>query len=554
MAFGDTQAIAKLLCNRSVCWLSEKVTDLALFDATAAVLIAPATTKPWYRRAQALQKLKMHCAAIESCRRGAATLEADDTAGRKSFERLECLIQRQLDAGPSPSTTSGPSTAEMLQQRRAHQGTMHGPDAGAGGKSEMALKMMRMMSGRLPPEAQDKFFGASDKRLIEFHVEFPKHFGWPAGVDTAQAARYLERMFEKHAVLPHMMISAWEVVDSPFQAEDVVKRLNGDHKLLWYSGVDRNHRPIPVTSARWAIFDREVELPEIRQVYGGGRVTHSFTNQAYRQEILTTGKVHVAVGFVDLGVLLVAKLDPAAAGPLRFIGYDLSAYAVAKTAVIWEMALRSHDPKYAMVQVWFSATWSKRTMGIFASAAAVCAARQHKSTEVGTLLRHWSTSPGVEIRTARKMWFGKMDERSARSAVHHHLLRADRAAQIAYELTGDFGLSPETAAVGSVVMFDNPDTTAPLDDDESVLATAALADVLQIAEETGCTVIAALEHLHLKNCQKIASWAKQNQVVVELRHEAVEYDHFDIFSSFSSGPFFLSSPPHLFKISLLRTP
>ena len=532
IACGDTQTIVKLLCNRSVGWLSEKVPDLALVDATAAVLIAPAATKPWYRRAQALQKLKMHHAAIESCRRGAATLKVDDTAGKKSFERLESLIQKQLDAGPSLSATSGPSTAKMLQQRRADQGIMHDPDAH---KSDMTLKMMHMMSGLLPPEAQDKFYGASEQRLVEFHVEFPKHFGWPAGVDTAQAAQYLTHTFEKHAVLPHMMISAWEAMDSPFQLQDVVKRLNGDQKLMWYSGFDQNHQPIPVTSSRWAIFDREIELPEIRPVYGGGRVTHSFTNQAYRQEILTTGKVHVAVGFVDLGVLLVAKLNPAAAGPVHFVGYDLSAYAVAKTAVIWEIARSIADPKYAMVQVWFSATWSKRTMGLFTSAATVCAARQHKSAEVGTLLRHWSTSPGVEIRTARKMWFGKKDVRAARSTIHHHLLRADRAAQIAYELTGDFGLSHETATVGSVVMFDNPDTTAPLDDDESVLATATLADVLQIAEEIGCTVVAALEHLHLKNCQKIASWAQQNQVVVELRHEAVEYNDFDIiFGPFSA--------------------
>ena len=33
-----------------------------------------------------------------------------------------------------------------------------------------------------------------------------------------------------------------------------------------------------------------------------------FTNQAYRKELLSLGTVHVAVGFVDLGVLLSCEL------------------------------------------------------------------------------------------------------------------------------------------------------------------------------------------------------------------------------------------------------
>ena len=60
------------------------------------------------------------------------------------------------------------------------------------------------------------------------------------------------------------------------------------------------------------------------------------------------GKVHVAAGFVDLSVLLVAKLvESPVAGPLRFVGYDLAAYAVAKTMVIWEIANGRDDPESA---------------------------------------------------------------------------------------------------------------------------------------------------------------------------------------------------------------
>ena len=55
---------------------------------------------------------------------------------------------------------------------------------------------------------------------------------------------------------------------------------------------------------------------------------------------MTRGTTHVAVGFLDLGSLSCAMISdeqgPAGSdstGPLRWIGYDLSPYAIAKASV-----------------------------------------------------------------------------------------------------------------------------------------------------------------------------------------------------------------------------
>lgn len=104
--------------------------------------------------------------------------------------------------------------------------------------------------------------------------------------------------------------------------------------------------------------------PDGYRPYGGG--WQSFVNAPARPEILQPGSTHVAIGFVDLGglaaaceqlpardgeALRMALLAEACSGrfieaaaahsrmlqPLRWVGYGLSAYCVAKSLVILEM-------------------------------------------------------------------------------------------------------------------------------------------------------------------------------------------------------------------------
>jgi len=62
----------------------------------------------------------------------------------------------------------------------------------------------------------------------------------------------------------------------------------------------------------------------------------------FRKEVLLKGTTHVAVGFVDLGILLVGNLrekpgSKATQGPLVFCGYEACAFNCAKTAVLWQL-------------------------------------------------------------------------------------------------------------------------------------------------------------------------------------------------------------------------
>jgi hypothetical protein len=72
-------------------------------------------------------------------------------------------------------------------------------------------------------------------------------------------------------------------------------------------------------------------------------IFHSFGNVANTKVFLTPGQTHVSVGFLDLGGLAAScvamedLLADGGMGVLRWVGYEASAYCVAKTEVVAEM-------------------------------------------------------------------------------------------------------------------------------------------------------------------------------------------------------------------------
>lgn len=106
IACGDAPTIVKLLCNRALCWIGKRAFEFALLDATAAIIVRPASAKSWYRRAQALHHLGKLQSAIKSCQQGSANLDPNDTAGKASFLQLAALIQRTLDDGENKRYSS----------------------------------------------------------------------------------------------------------------------------------------------------------------------------------------------------------------------------------------------------------------------------------------------------------------------------------------------------------------------------------------------------------------------------------------------------------------
>ena len=103
--------------------------------------------------------------------------------------------------------------------------------------------------------------------------------------------------------------------------------------------------------------------------YGTKQISN-FSNFPGRKDVLTWGTTYVAVGFNDLIVLLKSQLvaDGSSNRALKFIGIDGSAYAVAKTEVLWQMMMDRSTPICSIIEVWFSATWTRSTLDFFGKA------------------------------------------------------------------------------------------------------------------------------------------------------------------------------------------
>ena len=98
-------------------------------------------------------------------------------------------------------------------------------------------------------------------------------------------------------------------------------------------------------------------------------VLHSFSNEIIKSQVLTPGTTYVAIGFTDLGLFHTAKFNAefSSERPFKWFGYEASAYCCAKTAIITSMMMMNASSDHVL-QVWYSATWSKETLKSFKSA------------------------------------------------------------------------------------------------------------------------------------------------------------------------------------------
>lgn len=116
---------------------------------------------------------------------------------------------------------------------------------------------------------------------------------------------------------------------------ELAQRLRRTDRVAWWR------------AARVGDVDFSARLP----FHDDKEIVANFGNTAQRALPMRAGGVHVAVGFVDLGVLaetLVARGGEL--GGLQWIGYDASAHAVAKTRVVLCM-LRRGSADDSIVQV-----------------------------------------------------------------------------------------------------------------------------------------------------------------------------------------------------------
>lgn len=293
------------------------------------------------------------------------------------------------------------------------------------------LAMIRTMINTFTTEEQqNKMFGRKIEPMPDFRLELINEGGGiPLGVDSAWANKRLRLAFEQESSLPHMHEIVINMPQYQPDRKDLMKRLGTNHpsKLEWYC-----------TGEPGSIFRSSFIHPPHASC-----LRYSFSNQSYRKEKLLQGTTHVAVGFVDLGILMAADLDGESTSPLRFIGIDSSAYVVAKTHVIWELikqtesmatAERDLQIRYTM-QVWFSSTWSEGTeCAVDLALSSLCSPENRYHSEVRSILEHWQNASTITLEEARNKM--KSCKTASRSFIGFLKQKQDRIAIAAYQLTG----------------------------------------------------------------------------------------------------------------------
>jgi hypothetical protein len=375
------------------------------------------------------------------------------------------------------------STQEQLEERRSMTSLLQS-------KTSLDVNQLGMfrtiVESSLTPEMQIKAYGRTIDPMPDFRAELlQKGGGFPLGVDPGWADHFLRDSFEHAYALPHRFELFFKQKDWEAEPRYVLKRLGTSDpaKLEWYFS-----KAVP-----GSIFGKRKANPYT------ALVRHSFSNQAYRKEVLHQGTTHVAVGFVDLGMLFAANLNRSPSRgsdePLRFIGVDMSAYSVAKAHVVWELLRQAPSPTESppqswttylrqVLQVWYSASWGEGTFEAVKQALESllsCSGQRASSyhPDVRALLDHWLQAPVLPLEDARDGLARVTTDNF--SAIGNLVRQCDRISLAKYELTRDFGLlQGQQPICGNTLMFDCPDGTPQLAEDETVFSAFQWVDIMDL--------------------------------------------------------------------------
>lgn len=403
------------------------------------------------------------------------------------------------------------STEQQLEERK---NTIEVVEEAGDSMSADQLGMMRMMMNMfMTDENQSKVFGRKIEPMPNFYKELRlEGGGFPHGVDNGWADKYLRTAFEQSHNLPHFFEYHLKMANYEPEPRDVLKRLgtNDKTKMDWYFGSQHLGN----------VFPRRVNHASAYT----SLLRHSFSNQAYRKEVLQQGSTHVAVGFVDLGILFAGTLrgnqrDP----PLRFLGVEMSCYAVAKTHVIWQMLMqtpngtqdRENHLRYTM-QAWFSTTLDKGAVAALKSALnALCVTSKQVlyHPDVKHLLVYWHGAATTTVTEARSQ-FARFTS-NANSYIADLKRKVDRIDMAKYEISGDFGLTNDIPYAGNTLMFDCPDGISPKAMDETVFSAFDWKEIANLLS-ANTSLIEAAEAYASANLSKLADWVLQERVVIDL--------------------------------------
>ncbi|MEW5302765.1 MAG: hypothetical protein WDW36_005513 [Sanguina aurantia] len=580
----DRQRVATLLNNRATCFLRLGQLPSAVQDSSAALVVDPTQPKGYHRLASALMQTGQLDAAL-ACITAGLVADPDNDGLAELQQRISTALtasnarrsgsgsakRASSSAGGSSGGGSGGGTPGDRSGGGSSSFTQSAPGSmpeGAGQRKVSAGALSRMndmnaMLSSFPGFDREKArslgipdTGLVDKRVPAFHTEFSMAGRWPPQCDIPRAQEFLLNAYEnaRGMSMQDVMVMSRGLEDEA--PEYVLQRLgtNEEEAIHWLLTA-------PIGNIRVALRSGYTSASE--------HILHSFSNVIARKESLSAGTTHVAVGFLDLGNLSAALQlwpeeeeeaeDPpsasasaaAAAGrqrrasphtpggvsssgggggggggrrqPLRWVGFDLSPYCVAKTMVISKM-LTTGASVDALLQVWYSSAWSTATLECFRGAlTAVLTGSLSKGTsgagerrasslpaEVQTLLQHWQLTD-VSLAASRAQWLDS--QKNTHAWIGSFKRKADRAAICSYLITGQL----LDADVGSVVMFGIPAGFGTHAQDESFLQTIDFGELLStLGQHHYLNVVTAAVKILRERVGRLQSCVVAGRVTLEV--------------------------------------
>jgi hypothetical protein len=307
--------------------------------------------------------------------------------------------------------------------------------------SVMAAMTMQMRSGGAVDVPEAEVFPAHEYH--EFHEEFDELGTWPPGCKAAGGLQLLADIYAEGRPKTVEFLLRFSPRIALEDANFLTARMGS----------------VPGRVAWW----EKAGLGDVH-VWEGvlGRYDssqfESFCTPAPELQLeMLPGGTHVAVGCVDLSSLLMCSpsVTPTKSAPIRWVGYEVSTYNIAKTLVLTHM-LQQGASTDDILLVWYSSTWTKKADRAFRAAATSALASLTGSgylagTGSGVYLRHWLNT-SVSLADARKAWIGSASKTVP--CCYSFSYRVDRLALCAYVVSGDLGLPGCTLA--STCMFSNP--------------------------------------------------------------------------------------------------
>ena len=523
-AFGQFREGSALLSNRAACKLKLMDFKGSLQDAVAAALMDLTNAKALYRACTSLIELETQesgSTALDAARRIAEYGLNHCEGAKANFQELYDRITITKKIEKMAST----SASELLREDdgRIDEKQFHAMSNASPLETVRLLNQLLEISersGKTVPGLR------IDKRVSPYHTEYVQYAVWPRGVDTDKCWGVLEKSYEQ---VRSIGINELYLTSSLPQSDEflkpsqdlLLKRLGelSEENLTWFASA-------PIGDIR-----------QVKHRRGYDRnMFHSFTNEWSRPEYYYTNSTHVAVGFVDLGSLREGIFPPDITN-FKWVGYEASPYAAAKTLVVAEM-LKSNAPVDDIIQVWYSAAWSKSAEVYFRKAVAKLIEGQSytaeelysspalRSPKVMALLRHWLLH-SVSLEKARADW---LEYPILNDEIVNFLKMEDRLALSTFILTGQL----LEADVGSITMFSIPSHEKVQRALREYFMYCIDERALFEERKRNSDIIAAAVACLRTSISRLRTLINQREVTVVIHHQSLSLENHDLLSSISS--------------------